>query len=120
MHYRISPEEIDGRLFLNSGREDHLIIAEKHKDAVLVHAPVVAALDTEIRRLQIDALIIDPFVSSHGVPENDNGAVDRVVKTWAGIADQTVCSIDLVHHVGKPGTGREETSRSTTPAARSR
>jgi 2,3-bisphosphoglycerate-independent phosphoglycerate mutase len=42
-----------------------------------------------------------PHLSSHGVSENDNGAIDRVAKTWAKIAEETNCSIELVHHSRK-------------------
>ena len=35
-----------------------------------------------------DVLIIDPFVSSHEVPENDNGAMDRIVKEWGRVAQR--------------------------------
>lgn len=49
----------------------------------------------------IDVLSIDPFVSSHAVNENDNMAIDRVVKTYAAIARETGCAIDLVHHSRK-------------------
>ena len=41
----------------------------------------------EILERRIDLLILDPFVSCHDVPENDNGAVDRVTKTWAALAE---------------------------------
>ena len=50
-------------------------------------------------------LIIDPFVSCHRMPENDNGAIEAIVKAWARIADATGCAIELVHHVRKPGGG---------------
>jgi hypothetical protein len=44
---------------------------------------------------------VDPFIKSHGVPENDNGAMDAVVTQWAQIADITGCSIELPHHSRK-------------------
>lgn len=43
------------------------------------------------------------FVSSHGVSENDNSAIDAVVKAWAGIAKRAGCAIVLVHHSKKLG-----------------
>jgi hypothetical protein len=46
-------------------------------------------------------LSIDPFVSAHAVTENDNVAIDQVVKAYADIAQQTNCAIDLVHHSRK-------------------
>jgi hypothetical protein len=39
------------------------------------------------------------------MPENDNTAIDAVVKSWAHIAEETQCSIELVHHVRKPANG---------------
>ena len=46
-------------------------------------------------------MVVDPFVSTHQVNENDNGAIDKVAKLWAQIADCTNCSIDVVHHLRK-------------------
>jgi RecA-family ATPase len=40
-------------------------------------------------------------VSSHKVPENDNGSVDMVLKEWGRVADQANCAVLLVHHVRK-------------------
>ena len=62
--------------------------------------PVVHRLIEEIRRNQIDVVIVDPFVSTHAVSENDNPAIDRVAKTWARIAHETNCAIELVHRGG--------------------
>ena len=49
----------------------------------------------------IDALIVDPFVSCHAVKENDNGAIDKVAKTFASIADRTDAAVELIHHARK-------------------
>jgi hypothetical protein len=48
-------------------------------------------------------VVIDPFVSSHRVSENDNGAIDRVAKAWGRIANATGCAVELVHHTRKTG-----------------
>lgn len=56
---------------------------------------------------RIDVVILDPFVSFHSVPENDNGAIDQVVKTLAGIAQRTNCCIEISHHVRKPFQGQQ-------------
>ena len=48
-------------------------------------------------------VIIDPFISSHQVTENDNNAIDLVAKKWAEIADVTDCAVELVHHTKKSG-----------------
>ena len=103
LHYGIEREEIEGRLFVDSGRQKEIIIARADRNGVVVAEPVVDALIETIRDNRIDILHIDPFVSCHAVPENDNGAVDRVAKTYARIADVTGCAIHLVHHSRKTG-----------------
>jgi AAA domain len=62
-------------------------------------------LKVEITRLGVDVLIVDPFVSCHRLPENHNGAIDAVIKTWVGIAEETNCAVELAHHVRKPSNG---------------
>ncbi|MGZ9724277.1 AAA family ATPase [Rhizobium miluonense] len=59
------------------------------------------AVIEQIERNGIDVMIVDPFVSTHGVNENDNGAIDKVAKLWAQIADHTNSAIDIVHHLRK-------------------
>jgi hypothetical protein len=46
-------------------------------------------------------LIVDPFVASHSVSENDNQAINAVLALWRLIADLTGCCIVLVHHFRK-------------------
>ena len=75
------------------------------RDETVVAAPVVGRLMSEIVRLQIDALIVDPFVSSHRVPENDNGAIDAVAKTWSRIGRTGNCAVEVAHHIRKPASG---------------
>lgn len=104
LHFEIKGAELEG-LFVDSGRSSPLILATKVRDQVVVAEPVVDDLIREIRDKRIDAIIVDPFVSSHAVPENDNGAIDRVVKTWAHIAEATSCAVELVHHARKPPSG---------------
>jgi RecA-family ATPase len=111
-HYGISAADIHGWLFVDSGRRMPLITATQTKDGARIAVPVVEALCKEIAANQIDVMIVDPFVSSHAISENDNMAMDAVVKqTWATIADRTNCSVDLVHHAKKLG-GQEVNAES--------
>ncbi len=100
-HHGIDPAELDGRLFLDGDRINRMCVARKTKDGVEVVVPVVDALIAEIRARKIDVLIVDPFVKCHEVPENDNGAIDAVVKAWARVADLGNCSAQLIHHSRK-------------------
>lgn len=102
IHYGLKAEDIEGRLFLDTGREQELIVMhEDKKTGLKVNEPVVEAAVEQIERHKIDVMIVDPFVSTHRVNENDNGAIDKVAKLWAQIADFTNCSIDVVHHLKK-------------------
>ncbi|MGA4553554.1 AAA family ATPase [Methylorubrum aminovorans] len=101
LHYGLRPQDIGTRLFINSGRDTEIVIAQQNRDGVTVAAPVVEAIQATIRENKIDVVIIDPFVSSHRVSENDNGAIDRVAKTWAKIAEETNCAVELIHHARK-------------------
>ena len=107
LHYGINRDDVGGRLFRN-GRELEVCIAVETKGGITILKPVVEAMKAAILRRHINVLIIDPFVSSHAVSENDNMKIDRVVKTWAKIADETGCAIDLVHHAKKPRPGQVE------------
>lgn len=101
LHHDIDPDDIAGRLFLDSGRDVPIKIGTAGANGPQIAAPIVDGLIAAIRANGIDVLTIDPFVSAHGLPENDNGAMDAAVKAFALVADRTGCAIDLVHHSRK-------------------
>ena len=72
-------------------------------------SPAAGALDKllrdEITARKLDIVSLDPFVKSHGVPENDNNAIDYVCTALASIAIQFDCAIDFPHHTRKGGGG---------------
>lgn len=100
-HYGIVTDNISGRLFVDSGRDQGLCLARQTRDGVEIMEPVAEALVAEIKARQIDVLVVDPFISSHLVSENDNGAIDAVAKQWGAIADRAECAIEIVHHLRK-------------------
>jgi len=103
IHFSIQPEEIGDRLLVDSGRDVPITLAEYGGGTVNVATPFAEMLERAIRDAQVDVLVIDPFVTSHQVPENDTTAMNAVVATWRRIADATGCAIELVHHVSKHG-----------------
>lgn len=104
LHYKLTPQHCGDRLFVN-GSETDLCIAEDMRNGTTICAPVVEAVKENIRRNGIDVVIVDPFVSSHRVSENDNGAIDLVVKQWGKIAAELGVAIHLVHHSRKTNGG---------------
>ena len=95
----------------HNGREPPLTVISGH-DFPLVLATIDdghVAFSKDIEFLECyegDAIILDPFVSIHQCPENDNTAIDAVVKRLARAAMSTPHkSIELVHHSRKPAQG---------------
>ena len=123
-YFGITAADVDGRLYADSGRDQRCIIAEETGTGARIIRPVVDSIVEEIKSRKIDVLILDPFVSSHGLSENDNRAMDLVAKEWGWVADVCNCSINLVHHIRKLN-GTEATADSSrgakalTDAARS-
>ena len=64
----------------------------------------------------IDIVIIDPFIMTHSINENDNIGIDYVVRTWKKLAQETNSAIHLVHHSRKE-SGGEITADSSRGAA---
>lgn len=114
-YFQISPADVEGRLFVNSGRDQPVLIAEETPNGAQIIRPVVDALIATLQDRKIDVLILDPFVSAHAVSENDNRAIDMVAKEFGRIADICDCSINLVHHVRKQN-GQEATAESSRGA----
>ena len=111
MHHGLADDDLGG-LFLDIGREQDFVIAEATKAGATIIRPVVEAITDQIVRNRIDVLIIDPFVSSHRLGENDNAGMDLVAKQWAKVAGDAKCAIDLVHHSRKLGPDAEVTTES--------
>ena len=115
VNFKLGPDDIADRLFVDSGRDQPLCIAEETDGGARIIRPVSDAMIAELQARQIDVLSIDPFVSSHAISENDNRAIDLVAKEWSRIADICDCAINLVHHVRKTN-GAEVTAESSRGA----
>lgn len=99
----IPPSDLAGRLFLDSGREQPLILATRLPDGSTVATPLVDALIAELTRRQVRLLVVDPFVKSHRLEENRNDQVDFAATLWSRVADAAGCAVLLVHHFRKGG-----------------
>jgi len=68
-----------------------------------------------IKEKKIRTFIVDPFVRSHEVNENDNAQIDKIVWCFQQIIERTNCAIGIVHHARKLGirseTGDADSSR---------
>lgn len=101
LHHGLSREDLEGWLFLGSGREAEITLAVQTPSGATIVEPNVEDVVSVITANKIDVVAIDPFVSSHRVTENDNNAIDTVAKMWGKIAGRTNTAIELVHHTRK-------------------
>jgi AAA domain len=96
------------QLFVDSGRDQPLVIGTTDRTGVVIARPVVDSLVTEIKKRKIDVIKIDPFVSCHEANENDNQAMDLIVKEWGKVADRGNCAVELYDHTRKMGGAETE------------
>ena len=112
LHYGLTQDDIGDRLFIDHGRERPLVTAVTTANGTVICRPVTDALIAQALEHKIDVIVVDPFVSSHSVPENDNNAIDAVAKEWGRIADLGNCAVHIAHHV------RKDEHEATTESAR--
>jgi len=100
IHYGIKPEDIGDRLMIDG--EKSLLITKTDNKGTKINVPVVEAVVEAIEALEIDVLIVDPFISSHDAQESDSGAMDLVMKSgWVRVAREGNCAVELCHHTTK-------------------
>lgn len=97
-------------LFVDTGRHVPIKLAvEDVRTGFKIAQPVIDALVNAITANGIDVLIVDPFIDSHSISENDNSRIEAVVAAWRNVAERANCCICLVHHTrkGKRGGSKE-------------
>ena len=115
-HFNISADDLGDRLFVDTGREQELCLAISGRNGPELQDIVIDNVVDQMIENQIDSLIVDPFISSHAVSENDNVAIDMVVKAWGRIADRTNAAIHLIHHSRKQSADAETNADSARGA----
>lgn len=99
-HWSIPEGDIARRLFVNAGPGSALLTADSKKPGY-VDESLFAELECAMMAARVDVLVLDPFVSSHALDENDNVQIDRVVKRWSRLAQRTRSAVHIVHHTRK-------------------
>ena len=101
LHYGLKPDDIEGWLYVDTGRERPLMTTAPGLKGVEINDTTFRRLRAGIEANHIDVMIVDPFISSHGAPENDNTAIDALAKEWGRLADHCNCAVELIHHARK-------------------
>jgi|GEM_PF-6367639 len=102
LHNSIEWQDIDDRLFFNSGVNQRLTLVGKDKSG---HLRTTKHVDTLIKRLkekQIDCFIVDPLVEFHEAEENDNVQMAYVAGVLRRIAVESNTAVVIGHHDRKP------------------
>ena len=82
LFHKIDAREIRGNDDSSSlAWETKIIIAEQTSTGARVARPIVEAVIDTINDNEIGLMIVDPFVASHRVVENDNPAIELVAST---------------------------------------
>lgn len=112
-HYGLSADNLKGKLYIDSGRDQRLVMASIERNRPVINEATSTAILAEMREKKIDVIIVDPFISSHAVNENDNVGIDMVAKEWARIADKANAAIHLIHHTRKSSGDAEVNAESS-------
>jgi hypothetical protein len=100
--HRLELADCPGQLFVDDRATFPLSIATVSRGGQLVFNDADLLLfEAAIVHDQIDVAILDPFVGFHGVAENDNSSIDKVVKRLVAISGRVNSSIEIGHHVRK-------------------
>jgi hypothetical protein len=116
LRYGISPEEIEGHLFVDSGRDRDFTLVETTRNGVEVREAVCQDIEAQIKANSIDVLIIDPLISALRISENDNNAMDVAIKRLARIAENCNCAVEILHHTRKAPPNANSTEPSIDDA----
>jgi hypothetical protein len=105
-HHGLTKEDIGGRLFTLAKDDIKFKIAKQvTTGSIEPNDTFIDKLLNELKTKEIDVLSVDPFVATHGVNENDNGAIRGVIECYDRIAERANCAIHLWHHTRK-GNGQ--------------
>jgi hypothetical protein len=106
LHYGIPFEEI-ADLFITNAQTVPLRVAEGYGD-LEVNDRLIKRVNEQIGDNKIDVALFEPLVTLHGVSENDNAKMDRVIRIFAGIADTHNCAVGVNAHTRKASNGEEK------------
>ena len=100
-HYDIKPEEIEGRLFVDAGREVQIKFAQQGRDGVATNQSMIEYMANKIEQHNIGMVFVDPWVGANDINENDNVAMNAAVAAARWVCDKTDCAMVLTHHIRK-------------------
>lgn len=101
LHHQIPDADLVDTLFMNSGRDRRLCMAQLDSDGGTIIFPDKEAIIATARACAIGLIIVDPYVKSHTLEENSNPHMDAAATAWSEVADAVGCAVLIVRHVRK-------------------
>jgi len=116
LHHGVLAADVDGWLFFATIRERRLIQTDVRGNRVL--GTLEGWLRLTIQQLGVELVILDPFVKTHGVEENDNTGIDVECTLLAQLGIELDVAVDYLHHIrkGTPIPGDADLGRGASAA----
>lgn len=100
LRFGIDQRELVGKLYLQSGRENEILLATGDPGELIEAA--FQRIESFLRFHAIDVVILDPLANMHE-SEEDNRTYRKLGKRLSRMADAHNCAIHIVHHTKKLG-----------------
>ena len=101
LHHKIDRRELKDWLFMDAlGMADGKLMTLDEKNRPVLGI-LAAKLERTIVERKIDIVMLDPFIKTHGVGENENTAIDGVAQILTDLAIKHDIAVDVPHHMAK-------------------
>lgn len=104
IHHGIDPARIGDRLMV-TGADGQILRLFESADRMPKDGPNIETVIQLVEDAKIGVVILDPLASLHFAEENDNAALDHVLRGIGRIARATNCAVTITHHTRKAGAG---------------
>lgn len=101
MHFNLTPAGLAGGLSMSSGRDVPVHLARMGRNGLEEVPGAAGALVELLTSEGIEVLVLDPLGAIHGLPENDNTAMNFLAGILRRIAHEAGAAVILVHHSSK-------------------
>lgn len=108
--YRLDASLLADNYLVTYKADSPINVGLMSREAGFVVSPQVDEIKAIICEHGIEVVNVDPFVNTHSINENDNGAMNKVADQWRSIAQECNAAVGLTHHIRKTGDARNEVS----------
>lgn len=100
-YYNLTQEDLENFYYSSAYDNPLTLVSYDDRGRPVINQTLIDAIVKQIQKRSIKLFILDPFVECHQVNENDNSAINMVMRSFRKIAKETNCAISIVHHTSK-------------------